>query len=71
MPLPDNAENRARAEAFIDRLDAKMHLIGSIDDYFCETQRLRRRQNIIGAFLGDAPEGEDFPQETSGPDTER
>jgi hypothetical protein len=65
MPMSDTPENRARAEAFADRLEAKMRLVGSTGEYFCESQRVVWRQQTIRGFMGVSPDPEFVAKDAS------
>lgn len=52
------AEKLEQAEAFADRMEAKMRKLGSTGDFLCAPQRLRWRQHSIRAYLGSSPDPE-------------
>ncbi len=56
--MADDVKRKQKAEAFADRMEAKMRELGSTGDYFCVAQRERWREHSIRAYLGLSQEPE-------------
>jgi hypothetical protein len=51
----DNTLDRAHAESLADKYEAKMADLGFVGTFFCADQRLRWREQIVRAFMGQSP----------------
>jgi|SwirhisoilCB3_FD_contig_91_320749_length_926_multi_4_in_0_out_0_2 CHASE1-domain containing sensor protein len=56
--IEGESDEQKKAEAFADRMEAKLRKLGSTADFFCASQKLRWRQHSIRAYLGLSPDPE-------------
>ena len=56
MPVADEKDQFARAEAFADNIEVKMRELGFVGDYFCDAQRKEWRQHAVRSYLGQSPD---------------